>query len=262
MSNFPEEIQTSLSFGLGDVIMQFACANIFAKEFHTKKIIFVFSSKKMYNINSNQIDTIYNNYHCNFKIEKIQDKKYHDAFFPLKNNYFMTGGIWKNRLDIAYPRVLDLFINLPSDIEKLYPYKVLKPKISSDDHGYICCWHTKNNLYPVLNWKNPIGDDNIIKFAESLKLPVKYIDYAMNTKDVIDTVRHAKICIGYEGIGQYVSQTFMKPLITFSKKPSLSKYTGGPWSMVTNKVSSSMFDIDKIVNEQQEKIDDYRSRSY
>jgi hypothetical protein len=143
-----------------------------------------------------------------------------------------------------------------------YPFENLAPKHKESEGDYVCCWHTKNNLNPVQKWKNPIGDDGIIEYAESLGLPVKYIDYVMDPKDVIDTIRDAKLCVGYEGIGQYIAQTYMKPMITFSESKSISEYNSGPWALVTDRVTEDMYDVAQILREQNERIEEYRPRRY
>ena len=142
-----------------------------------------------------------------------------------------------------------------------YPYENLFPKRSAKSGDYIAVWHPRNNLLPPQEWKNPIGHKGIIEYVESLGHEIKYIDYTTGLKYNIEVIANAKLCIGYEGMGQLISQSFMKPIITFSTREYASLYNSGPWAMVVDKVYYYMLDVDDIIGTQNGKINQFRSCS-
>jgi hypothetical protein len=169
--------------------------------------------------------------------------------------------------DIDYFRTVSGFdrrnIYEYSDAHEIYgyPYENLFPKRASKSEDYIAVWHPKHNLTDPQEWKNPIGYKGIINYVESLNQEIKYVDYTMDLRYIIDTIANAKLCIGYEGMGQLISQSFMKPIITFSTRDYISLYNSGPWGLVVDKIYDHMFDVDNIIGTQNEKIDKYRSCS-
>jgi len=153
--------------------------------------------------------------------------------------------------------------NIYHDVHKIYgyPYENLFPKRTPTEKDYVAIWHSKYNLEDPQEWKNPIGYKGIINYVESLNQEIKYVDYTMNLRYIIDIIANAKLCIGYEGMGQLISQSFMKPIITFSTQEYISLYNSGPWGLVVDKIYDHMFDVDNIIGTQNEKIDKYRSCS-
>jgi hypothetical protein len=174
---------------------------------------------------------------------------------------------YSRTIDIDYFRTVTGFdrrnVYEYSDAHKIYgfPYENLFPKRVSKSEDYIVVWHPRDNFVPPQEWKNPIGHDGIIKYVESLGHQIKYVDYMMDLRCTIDTIANAKLCIGYGGMATVISQSFMKPIITFSTRKYTSWYNSGPWSMIVDKVYDHMFDIDDIIGKQNEKIDQFRSCS-
>ena len=80
---------------------------------------------------------------------------------------------------------------------------------------------------------------------------VKRISYRdLGSEKIFETIAGAKLCVGYEGLGNMISRLYQKPLITFSKSKYLSRLTGGQWCLVTDKVENHLYNIADIVSTQ------------
>lgn len=120
------------------------------------------------------------------------------------------------------------------------PY--LEPDIKQGSGEHVAVWTTRHNLTPVAKWKNPIGTNatneivtNIVKSG----LKVKHVSYRDDIEYVFETIRTAKFCIGYEGMGNLISQSYRKPCLVFSENEFHSKVTSGMWAEVSSSFSIS-----------------------
>ena len=137
-----------------------------------------------------------------------------------------------------------------------FPY--LKPNNEPEDGKHIAVWTTKDNLTSVSSWKDPIGSAGMIGYTETLRKEygedIRYVSYRDDIEYVWETIRTAKLCIGYEGMGNLISQSYKKPIIVFSKNEYHSKVTSGMWSEVTSEVEPRHYCIEGIIQEQRIKI--------
>lgn len=132
----------------------------------------------------------------------------------------------------------------------------------------VVVWHPLNNKDKLhMNWGTQYKDTlDSKKWSTLFSLledeNVVQVSYRDPIEYVFESIRKAKLCIGYEGIGQVIAKNFWKPLITFSDFEMLSKITGGPWSHVTPRLDNSVMDINETIEKQLELIDAYRSSGY
>jgi hypothetical protein len=117
------------------------------------------------------------------------------------------------------------------------PY--LKPDIGPGRGDHVAIWTTRKNLTPVAKWKNPVGTDAIMSIANNTELNVKHVSYRDDIEYVFETIRTAKFCIGYEGMGNLISQSYQKPCLVFSENEFHSKVTSGMWAEVSSSFSIS-----------------------
>jgi hypothetical protein len=118
------------------------------------------------------------------------------------------------------------------------PNKLPKDKIDKKQHMSVEQWNR------LVSWCDSQYD-------------VKFIDYDTPIENVIEWIRTCHFCAGYEGIGQFISKQFFKPILTFSKYKGPALNHGGTWSEV---YTSRIFDhrylksIDTMIDEQQKEI--------
>lgn len=243
-------IKVKLLFGYGDIMGTLAMHHKLCQLCGNKKLSFRVSPKRKWHYQ--YVKELVREFKCeDFEAEVIIDQDYRKPE-PLEySDFYKNSGVWR----MVREGMGEEFFG--------YPFEHLQPKTAPTEGNYIACWHTKNNFVPVNKKKNPIGDDKIIEYAESLGYDVKYISYMIPIEETLETIRNAKVCIGYEGVGQFISQGYMKPLVTFCQlAPWISEFTGGPWSLLTNKVTDKMMNIDHIIEEQKNEIEKYRPRCY
>jgi len=109
----------------------------------------------------------------------------------------------------------------------------LKTKEKPQSQPYIAAWHPYNNLDPVAHDKMPIDKSDFFDIL-STSNEVHYIDYRMDIEQVFSTIRNARLCIGYEGLGQQIAYHYNKRIVTLSNWKDVSINTGGPESFVIN----------------------------
>jgi hypothetical protein len=132
-----------------------------------------------------------------------------------------------------------------------------KTKIAPIETDTIVIWHPLNNVDdlskdPGTAYKSPLDFkswEKIIWEVES-QYKIEFIDYRMPIHEVFERISKAKMCIGYEGIGQLISKNFWKPCITYTQQPELSKITGGPWIMCDDKYNPLIKNLDAIIEKQ------------
>jgi len=120
----------------------------------------------------------------------------------------------------------------------------LKTKDKPRSHPYIAAWHPYNNLQAVEHDKMPISKSDFFD-ALSTNNEVHYIDYRMDIDQVFSTIRNARLCIGYEGLGQQIAYHYNKRILTLSNWKDVSINTGGPESFIINNTK----DLRNFVND-------------
>ena len=120
----------------------------------------------------------------------------------------------------------------------------LKTKDKPGSQPYIAAWHPYNNLHPVERDKMPISKSDFFD-ALSTNNEVHYIDYRMDIDQVFSTIRNARLCIGYEGLGQQIAYHYNKRILTLSNWKDVSINTGGPESFIINNAK----DLRNFVND-------------
>lgn len=126
----------------------------------------------------------------------------------------------------------------------------LKPKRESKEGDHIAVWTSQNNLTLPFPWKDPVGWRKTEKYIENLEKEghkIKRVSYRDDSEYVFETIANAKLCIGYEGMGNLISQMYRKPIIVFSRNDYLSRVNSGFWALVTTEINKSLHDIDKII---------------
>ena len=132
----------------------------------------------------------------------------------------------------------------------------LKPKREGKEGDYIAVWTTELNRTPVRVEKDPVGWHTMEMYLKKLERnghKLKRISYRDNGKKIFETIANAKMCIGYEGMGNVISRIFRKPIIVFSKLPYLSRVTSGQCAHVVKNVEPELYEIDSLI-ELQKKI--------
>jgi hypothetical protein len=129
----------------------------------------------------------------------------------------------------------------------------LDPKREAEYGDYIAAWTTEKNYTPKSPDKDPTGweeQETYLKILEENGHTVKRISYRDDPEVVFSTIAGAKLCIGYEGFGQVISRSFYKPLITFSQNEVHSRMSGGQWSLIANRVTPILLDVENIILQQ------------
>lgn len=111
----------------------------------------------------------------------------------------------------------------------------LKTKEIPTTKNYFAVWHPYNNLTPVHNDKMPVDKTEFLDALTTLN-SVEFIDYRMDIDQVFSIIRDAKMCIGYEGLGQQIAYHYNKRIITLSNLKDVSINTGGPESLIINNI--------------------------
>ncbi len=137
----------------------------------------------------------------------------------------------------------------------------LEPKRPSEDKGYIAVWTTEHNLTPVEERRDPIGWEGMNKYISQLEriYKIKRISYRDSGEKIFNTISGAKLCIGYQGIGNLISKTFHKPIIVFSKNEYIGRTVSGHWAIIVDEFTDYLLDIEKIVRMQNELIGTYKN---
>lgn len=132
----------------------------------------------------------------------------------------------------------------------------------------IVVWHPLNNKDKLcLDWGTQYKDTLTSQEWQTLfnlleDETVVQVSYRDPIEHVFESIRKAKLCIGYEGIGQVIAKNYWKPLITFSDRPELSTITGGPWSHITPRLDNSIMNLEETIENQLRQINEYRQSSY
>jgi hypothetical protein len=133
------------------------------------------------------------------------------------------------------------------------PY--LKPDVAPESGSHIAVWTTRHNLTPVASWKNPVGAGAMRDLCNTLidqGHEIREVSYRDDMEYVFETIRTAKFCIGYEGMGNLISQSYKKPCLVYSTNEYHSKITSGMWAEVTSHYSISDKYIQDKIRVQQE----------
>ena len=135
------------------------------------------------------------------------------------------------------------------------PY--LKPDKPPEVGNHVAVWTTEKNLTPVAGWKNPTGANAILGLVNHLEQcghEVRKVSYRDDIEYVFETIRTSKFCIGYEGMGNLISQSYKKPILVYSHNEFHSKITSGMWAEVASSFSVSHKYIDDKIRTQREYI--------
>lgn len=219
------EIITQNSYGYGDIIRAVAYASLIKrkvlKDVSVRYVVdpVIEKSLQMQNTSAQTyIDSILEHYinPIRYEVEHCSIRKYATKYTRLfrKEHAEIVGK------ELGYPKLMtrDQSFNL----------------------GYLCVWTPWNNLVPVAHDKMPINKNIFNDFIKTLDIPVKMVDYRMPIDYVFQTIRHSKMCLGYEGLGQQIAYHYHKKMITLSNWEQVSRNTGGPNSIITN-------DLEKVI---------------
>lgn len=135
------------------------------------------------------------------------------------------------------------------------PSLIPNTKPAKDSH--IAMWTTKDNLTPVPAWKNPIGASKMRELSRVLEEQgheVRHVSYRDDIEYVFETIRTAKFCIGYEGMGNLISQSYEKPCLVYSQNQFHSKITSGMWAEVSDTFEIKHKYINDMIRVQEEVI--------
>lgn len=156
----------------------------------------------------------------------------------------------------AYPNVVSFLLPTRTlAVTSWLGVPQLRPNLDSVEGNHIAVWTTEKNLTPVAKWKDPLGWEDMEKLFSELEQnghKIRRVSYRDDIEYVFETIRTAKMCIGYEGMGNLISQQFRKPILVFSENTFHSKVTSGMWARVKRDVSTNDLDIDNIIEEQKE----------
>lgn len=206
---------TQNSFGYGDIIRLVAYAKHLSEVTSEKvKAKYVVTQKDL-NKTSN-ITKILRHYVPEFKysIEVASLEKYSNKY----TNLFRYENAKVVGENIGYPK--------------------LTPIQATDNRNFICVWHPFDNPVKADSDKMPIEEKEFFDFFDNLGIHVEYITYNTDIDLIFDRIRTAKLCVGYEGLGQQIAYHFNKPLITLSRLPYVSMNTGGPDSTITDNLKT------------------------
>lgn len=139
--------------------------------------------------------------------------------------------------------------------------------VETSDQGYICVWHPLNNVEQVVKdphtcYKDPLSMNNTWQelFDKLKGYDVRYVSYRDPIQQTLDTIAGAKLCIGYEGMGQVLAKNMWKPMVTFSMLSQVSYITSGPWVQIDDKPGRWLKDIDGLVARQHRGIKECQRR--
>ena len=131
----------------------------------------------------------------------------------------------------------------------------LQPNDEPEKGNHIAVWTTKKNLTPVGHWKDPIGPhmmEELFGILTEQGHDIRRISYRDSVEHVFETIRTAKFCIGYEGIGNLISQSYSKPCLIYSQNEFHSKVTSGMWAEVASSFDIKHKYIDDMIRTQEE----------
>jgi hypothetical protein len=131
------------------------------------------------------------------------------------------------------------------------PY--LRPNIKPTRQNHIAVWTTEKNLTRAHGWKDPIGWERMEEYFQELEKKgheIRRVSYRDDIEYVFETIASAKMCIGYEGMGNLISHMFRKPILVFSKNVYHSKITSGMWAEITPTIEEKHKDVELMIAEQ------------
>lgn len=135
------------------------------------------------------------------------------------------------------------------------PY--LQPNDKPVKGNHVAVWTTQDNLTPVASWKDPVGAismNALCQDLDNLGHEVRTVSYRDDIEYVFETIRTAKFCIGYEGMGNLISQSYRKPCLIYSRNHFHSKITSGMWAEVSSTFEIKHKYIDDMIRVQEEVI--------
>lgn len=186
------------------------------------------------------------------KIQKLTGKQVLVRYLVTIDNIYLSNNICKvldhYDLDIEYcieigsiKNYKDQYTNL---LKKQYAVEVrnvlgcpkLITKAKPSVNNYIAVWHPYNNLEQVEYDKMPVDKEQFFDIL-TVANNVEFVDYRMNIEYVFSTIKDAKLCVGYEGLGQQIAYHYNKRIVTLSNWGDVSINTGGPESFITNNLN-------------------------
>ena len=129
----------------------------------------------------------------------------------------------------------------------------LKPSIEPTRGNHIAVWTTEKNLTPVNQWKDPTGWEKMEEYFQELEKAgheIRRVSYRDDIEYVFETIASAKMCIGYEGMGNLISQMFRKPILVFSENAYHSKVTSGMWAEISPTIKEKHRDVEGMIIDQ------------
>ena len=145
-----------------------------------------------------------------------------------------------NLLKLEYAKMVREMLGCPK----------LKTKHKPEEHNHIAVWHHYKNLKRPESYKIPFTKKQFWNFVSEYD-NIKFVDYRMDIKRVFSVIRTAKLCVGYEGLGQQIAYHYNKQIVTLSTNKDVSINTGGPESYITDNLN----DVRNIISERRNKND-------
>lgn len=174
--------------------------------------------------------------------------------FDLSDNIFKTLNHYNLNVDYhVYVGTLEEYANKYCNLFKLENAKIVRevlgcPKLNTrhkpENQNHIAVWHPYKNLIKVEEYKTPFTENEFWNFVSEYD-NIKLVDYRMDTDKVFDIIRTAKLCVGYEGLGQQIAYHYNKRIVTLSTNRDVSINTGGPESYITD----NLYDVRGIIND-------------
>ena len=219
---------TQNSEGYGDIIRLASYADAIRKR--TGRPITI---KYVMEKPSDHIHKILEYYHFNeFEVEVCPISKYKDQYTNLlkKDIQHLVSK------ELGHPQLLTR-------------NRVLTP--STQD--YFAIWHPFDNLEPVPKEKMPIEKKDFLEYLNEIDYNYRIITYRDSIEKIFETIAHAQLCIGYEGLGQQIAYHYDKPLVTLSTWRQVSRNTGGPKSLILKNLN----ELRSFINDYVPRRDDF-----
>ena len=215
------EIITQNSYGYGDIIRSVSYATEIQKNYKIPVTVKFIVTQDKINLSKN-IDRILNHYDLEVSYQVCIG-----TLEEYANKYC-------NLFKLEYAKVVRDALGFPK----------LKTKHKPEEHHHIAVWHHYKNLKKPESYKIPFTKTQFRNFVSEYD-NIKFVDYRMDIRRVFKVIRTAKLCVGYEGLGQQIAYHYNKQIVTLSSNKDISINTGGPESYITDNFD----DVRNIISE-------------
>lgn len=136
---------------------------------------------------------------------------------------------------------------------KFHNWRVCREEIQwRDPEDYVVFVTPRNNHVPFEEypkpemklWKNPLSDGQWEELESKFKNR-KYVDYETPIEEAVEILRHAKLVFSYHGSAGWLARWVGCPMVIFSNRPRLSKYSF-PNAIIRGNNYEKFFDSDYV----------------